>query len=426
MHTAFVRLFVAALAVLAGCAGRAPAPEAVPPAPTHVRTGAEVLADEGFARLAGLRIGLVANHTSRIDTVHLADRLHAAVGIELVALFGPEHGIRGDAVAGEQVDSGRDASTGVPVYSLYGRQHKPTPDQLAGLDALLFDIQDVGARFYTYISTMGLAMEAAAEAGIPFYVLDRPNPLGGVLVEGFVLEPEHASFVGAYPIPIVHGLTVGELARMIQGEGWMDGLDGLDLRIVPMDGWGRAMDWDATGLPWTPPSPNIPDVATAMVYPGTCFFEGVQASEGRGTYEPFKQVGAPWADGEGVAASLNASGLPGVRFTAAGFTPEGIPGMATTPRFSGIALSGVRVEVVDAAVFRPVATGIHVLAAFYRAAPEREQSDFLQQAWLDKLAGTHRLVEMLEAGAPVDSIVGAWGAEVAAFEARRAPYLLYE
>ncbi|MDZ4701568.1 MAG: DUF1343 domain-containing protein [Rhodothermales bacterium] len=426
MHTAYVRLVVAALALLAGCASPAPLPEAMPPAPTRIRTGAEVLADEGFARLAGLRVGLIANHTSRVDSTHLADRLHAAGGIELVALFGPEHGIRGDAVAGAYVEGSRDSSTGVPVHSLYGRRTKPTPEQLAGIDVLLFDIQDIGARFYTYISTMGLAMQAAAAADIPFYVLDRPNPLGGVLVEGFVLEPEYTSFVGAYPIPVVHGLTVGELARMIQGEGWMEGIEALDLHVVPMLGWRRAMGWDATGLPWTPPSPNIPDVATAVLYPGTCFFEGVQASEGRGTYEPFKQVGAPGADGKRLAEALNGVGLPGVRFAEAGFTPVSIPGMATTPRFAGVALGGVRAEVMDLALFRPVATGIHVVVAFYQAAAETERSTFLQPSWLNNLAGTRRLVDMLEAGMLAEGIVEAWQAEVAAFEARRAPYLLYE
>src|SRR5690606_29444653 len=281
---------------------------------------------DGFRDLAGLRVGLVTNRTARVDTAdggppHLIDRLHAAPGVTLAALFGPEHGLRGTAEAGDRVEGGRDAATGAPIHSLYGQRQKPSQAQLAGLDALVFDMQDVGARFYTYISTMGYAMQAAAEAGLPFVVLDRPNPLGDG-VKGWVMEPAHQSFVGRYPIPVTHGMTVGELARMIQGEGWLSGLEGLDLRVIALGGYRRPMPWEEPGLPWVPPAPNIPDVATARVYPGAALFENSAVNEGRGTRTPFRVVGAPWADAAALADTLNARGLPGVRFEPAAYTPE--------------------------------------------------------------------------------------------------------
>ncbi|GIV61882.1 MAG: hypothetical protein KatS3mg044_0748 [Rhodothermaceae bacterium] len=417
-----MRLFLLGLLATLGCATSPPAPT-TPPA---VRTGAAVLADEAFRPLDGLRVGLIVNHTARVDSVHLIDLLHAAPHVTLAALFGPEHGLRGEADAGEAVADGRDIRTGVPVYSLYGTTRKPTPAMLAGLDALVFDIQDIGARFYTYISTMGLAMQAAAEAGIPFYVLDRPNPLGGETVTGFVLDTTYASFVGAYPIPIVHGLTVGELARMIQGEGMLPGLDALDLRVIPMQGWRRAMQWPDTGLPWIGPSPNIPDFETALVYPGTCFLEGTTASEGRGTRAPFRQVGAPWVDAEALADTLNGRGLPGIRFEPVTFTPEAIPGMASDPKHRGLPVHGVRLVVTDRHAYRPVATGLHVLAALYRQAPPTERTAFLKERWLNLLAGTDRLYRHLVDGTPVDPLTASWSEEVAVFRQRRAPYLLYE
>ena len=400
------------------------------PAAPPFRTGAQRLVDDGFADLAGLRVGLVTNQTARVDTAdggpaHLIDRLAVAPGVTLAALFGPEHGLRGTAEAGDRIESGRDAATGVPVYSLYGQHRKPTPAQLRGLDALVFDVQDVGARFYTYVSTMGYAMQAAAEAGLPFVVLDRPNPAGDG-VEGFVMEPRHASFVGLYPVPVTHGMTVGELARMIAGEGWLPGLAGLDLRVVAMEGYHRTTPWEATGLGWIPPSPNVPDVATARVYPGTALFENSAVNEGRGTRTPFQVVGAPWAEGTAIAETLNARGLPGVRFEPARYTPAAIPGMATSPKHEGRTLGGVRLNVTDPAAFRPVEAGVHLLHAFYRAAPPAEQRRFFDADWLAKLAGTDRLRQMILAGERPDAIVAAWAESVESFRRRRAPYLLYE
>ncbi len=389
-----------------------------------VQTGAATLADDGMSALQGMRVGLIVNHTALVGDRHLIDVVHDAPGVTIAALFGPEHGLRGEADAGEKVDDGRDDRTGAPIYSLYGKTRAPMPAMLAGVDALVFDIQDVGARFYTYISTMGLSMQAAAEAGIPFIVLDRPNPLGGTYVSGFMLNEAHESFVGQYPIPVAHGLTVGELARMIKGEAMLEGLETLDLRVVEMEGWQRDMLWEATGLPFVAPSPNIPDIETARVYAGTCFFEAFAASEGRGTRAPFTLVGTPWARGQALADTLNARGLPGVRFEKAAFTPESIEGMSSDPKLRGQALEGVRLTVTDAAAFQPVETGVHVSEAFYAQAPDKK-AFIARPDFLLLLAGTPRFQQMLESGASPQAIIAAWQDEVARFTTQRAAYLLY-
>ncbi len=424
---------LALLLPLVACAD-APVEAPRPPSPVPlahgggaVATGAQRLVAERFRPLDRMRVGLITNHTARVDTAdggpaHLIDRLHAAPNVIVGALFGPEHGIRGDAEAGAGVSGGRDATTGAPVHSLYGRSKKPTQAQLRGLDALVFDMQDVGARFYTYISTMGYAMQAAAEAGIPFVVLDRPNPIGD-RAEGWTMEPAHESFVGLYPIPVTHGLTVGELARMVVGERMLPGLDGLDLRVVEMAGYRRGMPWEETGLDWVPPSPNIPDVETARVYPGTGFFEGTTASEGRGTRVPFTTVGAPWVDADALARELAQADLPGVRFEPARFTPVDLPGQATNPKWEGQEIGGVRLVVTDPAAFRPVATGVAVVAAVTRqpGAPR----DVFKRDWLGKLAGTAGLGRMLAAGDDPAAIAATWRAQADAFARSAEPYRLY-
>ncbi len=408
------------LVLWTGCAE----PEAPAPA---LQTGAATLAADGFAALEGQRVGLIVNHTARVDTAHLIDRIDRAPTVEIGALFGPEHGLRGTADAGEKVADGVDDRTGAPVYSLYGTNRQPTAEQLEGLDALVFDIQDVGARFYTYISTMGLAMQAAAENDLPFIVLDRPNPLGGDYVSGFVREPEQTSFVGQYPIPIAHGLTVGELARMIQGEAMLPGLETLDLRVVELTGWTRTMRWPATEREWISPSPNLPTFETALVYPGACFFEATSASAGRGTQQPFLQLAAPWPEDAGqlLANTLNARGLPGVQFEPVTFTPQSIPNMASAPRLENTTLHGVRYHITDVDTFRPVEAGVHVLHAFYQQATARGDTLIARPDWQARLAGTPRLQSMLERGARPDAIIQAWRDEVEAFRTRRQPYLLY-
>lgn len=398
-----------------------------PTQPAGVLTGAEAMVRSGFAALRGKRVGLIANQTSRFGAEHLADLLARASGLKLTAILAPEHGFRGEIEAGAKVGDAVDARTGAPVFSLYGATRKPTPAMLRNVDVLVFDIQDIGTRYYTYISTMGLAMQAAAAARIPFVVLDRPNPLGGEYVSGFVLEAAHTSFVGQYPTPLVHGMTVGELARMIKGEGWLDGLGALDLTVVPMKGWRRPMRWTELGRAWVTTSPNIPSFEAALVYPGIGLVgEGLDVNEGRGTPTPFSLFGAPWADGASLAARLNAAGLAGVRFAVHAYTPRSIPGVALHPRFEGKPVDGVRIEVTDPATFTSLETGVHVLAALFAEARAKGISEPIANlAMLNALAGTKRLHRMLADGRSAAEIIAAWQEEVARFNVRRVPYLLY-
>jgi len=398
-----------------------------PEAPAPTKSGAEVLAQNDFSALDGKRVGLIVNHTAQVDTAHLIDRIDRAPNVELGALFGPEHGLRGTASAGETVEDGRDTRTGAPIYSLYGDTRKPTASELEGLDALVFDVQDVGARFYTYITTMGLAMQAAAEADLEFVVLDRPNPLGGTYVSGFALDDEHQSFVGRYPIPIAHGLTVGELARLIKGERLLPGLQALDLTVVSMANWSRDMQWPDTKRDWIAPSPNLPTWDTALVYPGMCFFEGVRVNEGRGTPHPFLQIGMPWGPEAAatVVDTLTARSLPGVTFDTTSFTPTSRPA-APSPRFEDQPLHGVRLRVTDRRAVQPVELGIHALHATYQHAQRRGDTSFVSRpAHLTRLAGTEQLHTLLAEGASPDSIIATWQEDVAQFRKRREPYLLY-
>ena len=419
--------YIVKLVAIAGVLAMADASHSQSAAPCGpVATGAEALVRSGYAALAGKRVGLITNQTGRVGGEHLADLLAKAPNVKLVAILAPEHGFRGEIEAGAKVGDTIDAKTGVPVFSLYGANKMPTPAMLRGLDALVFDIQDIGTRFYTYISSMGLAMQAAAAARIPFVVLDRPNPLGGDYVSGFVLEPALASFVGQYPIPLVHGLTVGELARAIKGERWLDGLDSLDLTVVEMRGWRRSMRWPDLQRPWAVTSPNIPTFEAALVYPGMGLVGEAKVNEGRGTPTPFSLLGTPWADGRRLADRLNGLGLAGVRFEPADFTPRSIPGVALNPRFEGRPLGGVRIAVTDTARLEPLGAGMHVLAALFAEAGAAGIAEpIANQAMFHALAGTRRLHGMLANGRSGADIIAAWQAEVARFRAQRAQYLLY-
>lgn len=390
-----------------------------------IATGADVLASSGFAALAGKRIGLITNQTSRVGPEHLADVLSKAPNLKLASIFAPEHGFRGKAEAGASVRSGTDTKTGVQIHSLYGATRKPTAAMMHGVDVLIFDIQDIGARFYTYISTMGLAMQAAAAARIPFIVLDRPNPLGGNYVSGFVLQPGLRSFVGQYPIPIVHGLTVGELARMIKGEKWLDGLEGLELNVVSMQGWQRAMRWPQTGRDWVMTSPNIPTFEAALVYPGIGIVGEAEVSEGRGTPTPFSLFGAPWLDASRVTARLNAFGLPGVEFQVSSYTPRSIPGVAAHPRFEGTRVDGVRLVVIDTTTIEPLEIGMHALSEIAAQARAKGITPlFSNLKMFHAIAGTKRLHDMLASSSGA-AIIAAWQTEVAQFKTLRASYLIY-
>lgn len=391
----------------------------------RVRTGADVLVARGFDVLKGKRVGLITNHTGLVGSEHLADLMHRAPGVTLAAILAPEHGFRGTVEAGAKVADGRDPKTGVPVLSLYGATRKPTREMLKGLDLLVFDIQDIGVRYYTYISTMGLAMQAAAEARLPFIVLDRPNPLGGEYVGGFMMEKGLTSFVGQFQIPQVHGLTVGELARLIKEEGLLPGLAPLDLRIMAMEGWQRSMRWPETGRPWVRTSPNIPSFETALVYGGIGLIEGIAANEGRGTVAPFLTVGAPWVDAKRMTARLNGARLPGVTFEAAEYVPKPLTGIANQPRFEGKTVRGVRLVVTSHKAYLPVETGLHVLVALGEEARAGKQPYVDNGNMLDKLAGTRRLRQFFERGAPPADIIAAWRSEAEAFKRQRQKYLIY-
>ncbi len=391
----------------------------LPDDPAPVRSGAEVLLGDSLHLVQGRRVGLLTNHTGVVEAgpdslVSTVILLHERPDVELVALYGPEHGLTGAAAPGEQIASGRHAETGLPVYSLYGETHRPLPHMLEGVEVLLFDMQDIGARYFTYVSTMALAMEAAGEAGIPFVVLDRPNPIDGAHVQGNVLDPAFSTFVGMYAVPMRHGMTAGELARLYVGEFDIE----VELHVVPMEGWDRAMLFGDTGLPWTPPSPNMPSVESALHYPGTCLFEGTNLSVGRGTDVPFQQIGAPWLDGEALAARMNGRGLPGVRFEAVTFTPED-PGDA---KFDGETVRGVRLSVTDPAVYDPTRTAVALLVESRRAAGERWR---WHEAHFDRLAGTDRLRVGIEADGSVEELTAGWHADVATFLEQREPFLLY-
>jgi uncharacterized protein YbbC (DUF1343 family) len=405
-------------------AARRAARRSSPAAGRPVRVGLEVLLADRGGPLRGRRVGLICNPTAVDGRLrHAADLLHALPGVRLAALFGPEHGIRGDAQYLTAVAGEVDPATGLPVHSLYGATRgslRPDPGALAGLDALCFDVQDVGARFYTYQATMLLGMEAAAEAGLAFVVLDRPNPIGGLRVEGPALRPGFESFCGLHDLAPRHGMTVGELARMFAAERRLD----LDLTVVPCQGWRRRQGWRATGRPWVLPSPNMPTPETALVYPGMCLLEGTNLSEGRGTTRPFHLLGAPWLDAAGLAAALTADRLPGVRFRPASFTPA-------WDKHAGIRCHGVELHVRDEAAFRPFRTGLACVLHARALAPDRfawrtETYEFVDGVpAFDLLCGSARERTSIEAGATLRDLTRAYAGEERAFARRRARFLAY-
>ena len=403
----------------AGLCACAPAPEAAPagdPAePGAVMTGLDVVLRDGGGPLAGKRVGLITNHTGIDRNGDFGvDLLHAAPGLELVALFSPEHSITGAVDAGESVDSGVYGDTGIPIHSLYGEIRKPTPEMLEGIDVLAFDIQDIGTRYYTYVWTMALAMQAAAENDIEFVVLDRPNPIGGELFHGNIQDSTQLTFVGLYPVPMRHGFTPGELATYLNGEHDI----GARLTVVQLENWNRSEWFDDTGLPWLPPSPNMPSVESATHYAGTCLFEGTNVSVGRGTDAAFAQIGAPWIDADSLSARLARYNLPGVRFEPVTFTPAA-PG---DRKFADTPVHGVRLVTTDRTVHDPARAGIAALVEIHSM-----YGDTLtfRNAHFDRLAGTTRVRTMLEEGASLDEITASWPAQLSSFAAVRARYLLY-
>jgi uncharacterized protein YbbC (DUF1343 family) len=367
-------------------------------------------------RLRGLRVGVVANPAS-VDHEyrHVVDVLAAAPDVRLTAIFGPQHGFASD-VQDNMIETphAHDARRHVPVYSLYSDTREPLPEMLDGLDALVIDLQDIGARIYTYIYTMANCLRACQRHGVHVIVCDRPNPIGGVAVEGPMLEAGYESFVGQFAIPMRHGLTIGELARLFNTRFGI----GADLEVAPMHGWRREMYWDGTGLPWVMPSPNIPTLDSAIVYPGTVLFEGTTASEGRGTTRPFELVGAPWVQADRLAADLNRQELPGVHFRPAIFEP-------TFQKHARTSCGGCQIHVTDRVRFRPVETGVAVISAIRHEDPAQfgwrpppyEYEHRLQP--FDILAGSSALREAIDRGEPSASIAAGWKAGTDAFEALR-------
>jgi len=380
--------------------------------------GLEVFLKSRTELVTGLRVGLLACPSS-VDGSLLSsvERLHRHPGVNLVALFGPEHGIRGDAQAGSAVASAIDALTGLPVYSLYGETQSPTADMLRGLDVIVIDLQDAGVRFYTFLATALYVMAAAKEAGIAVVLLDRPAPISGSRAEGPMLDPAFASFVGPCALPIRYGMTIGEVAQLVNERDI-----GCDLTVIPLAGWSRHQWFDETGLPFIPSSPNLPTLDAMTLYPGACLIEGTNLSEGRGSTRPFEYFGAPWIDAESLSGHLNDLSLPGLRFRPVYFVP-------TFSKHQGELCAGVPVYVTDRDIFQPARAMLHVLQTLKRRYP----NDFAWRTpWkngarppIDLLWGSDGLRRQIDADEPVDALIESWGPALREFERLRAEYLLY-
>jgi uncharacterized protein YbbC (DUF1343 family) len=403
-----------------------------------VKLGDEVLFEKHLDLIRGKHIGLITNPTGLDGHLNsVIDLFRAQKDTQLVALYGPEHGVRGNAQAGEYVPFYFDEQLKLPVFSLYGQTHKPPADMMTNIDeymrsfdtkhegkqvaagmmqsvdVMVFDLQDVGTRVYTYIATMAYAMQAAAEAGIPFVVLDRPNPINGVAMEGPILEyPQHSSFIGLYPIPLRHGMTAGELAQLFNDTFLKTKVK---LTVVPMENWSRDEWFDETGLPWVLPSPNLPTPESATVYPGQVMIEGTNLSEGRGTTKPFEFFGAPWIEGFVLANKLNDLKLPGVKFREVWFTP-------TFSKFSGQQCGGCQLHITDRAAYQSIATTLSILAAVKQLYGDKLE---FHAEYFDKVLGTASVREALERGEPVDKIVAGFAPGLNTFGKLREPYLLY-
>ncbi len=385
-----------------------------------VRIGLSMLLESRLDILSGHRVGIVS-HAAAVepDLTGILDALRSR-GVHVTALFGPEHGFGGMAADGKAVGNTFDSYTKLPVFSLYGDTREPDAQMLENVDILVVDFQDVGVRFYTYLSTLFYVIRAAGRFQVPVLVLDRPNPIAGIQIEGSFIEPGFESFVGIVEkLPIRHGMTMGELSLYLNGEYNL----GAQLTVMPMEGWSRAMWFDQTGLPWVSPSPAIPSVATATVYPGTCFFEGTNLSEGRGTALPFELIGAPWIDGRALAEEMNRLDLPGVRFRQVSFEPS-------ASKHAGQICGGVQLHVLNREAFRPVVTGLHLVAGCQALAPDHFA--FLEHSWegrpchMDLLAGSAHIREHITLRHLVESLPAEWKLDEDRFAVLRKPYLLYK
>ena len=375
----------------------------------RVQTGLDVLEAQKFAPLRGKHIGVITNHTG-LDSQgrSTVDALSHATGLQVVALFSPEHGLAGRN--DENVASSKDPSTGLPVYSLYGETRRPTEEMLKGIDALVFDVQDAGVRFYTYTATMAYCMEEAAKHNIAFFVLDRPNPLGGEIVEGPMLDADKTNFVGYLPMPVRYGLTIGELAQLFNGENHI----GVDLHVISMRNWHRNYFFESTGIKWIPPSPNLRTIKGSIVYPGIEILQSAGVSVGRGTQTPFEEFGAPWLNGDEVAAALNLLHLPGLHFAGQPFIP--VVGL-----YSGQRCGGVAIRIIDRFAVRSMRLGLEIAAILQRLYPKEFNS-----AKLIELVGNADTIQQLQSGVAPDKIVASWSDSLAAFDKVRRRYFLYK
>ena len=386
-----------------------------------VRTGLDVLIEDHIQFLSGKKIGLVTNHsgTTRTGAKNYA-LFQSEPGVELAVIFAPEHGFYGEASAGAKIEYKDQKESGPNIISLYGRNRRPTREMVEGLDLIIYDIQDIGARFYTYISTLAMTMEVAAENNIKVMVLDRPNPLGGEIVEGATLDLKYKSFIGYYPIPIRYGLTVGELSYMACKNNWLS-FSPSELIIVKMDNWKRSMYYDDTNLKWVIPSPNIPDLETAIIYPGMCLYEATNISEGRGTTQPFKMIGAPWMDTL-ISKEMNNIGIKGASFSYESFKPKGIKGKSENPKFKGFMCQGFKINVIDRDTFRSVLSSVlslEIAYSMYKGPLE------LNELRMKKLWGNDQIISFLKEEVELKQFSKELNKGVKKFKSESRPYLLY-
>ncbi len=397
------------------------------PLSSQVKIGAEVFLEKNISLVEGKRVGVLCNSASIVfsENKNLVDVL-LGKKINITAIFSPEHGFRNNISAGEKISHQTDSATGIPIFSLYGKTVKPTKEMLAQIDVFIFDLQDVGARYFTYASTMANAMEACAEYNKQFILLDRPNPIGGNEVEGFLLEDSLKSFVGKFPIPNRHGLTLGEFAQMIVGEKWIANSEQLDLQIFSCDNLTRKMYWSDTKLSWKSPSPNIISATTALVYAGTCLIEGTNVSEGRGAAFPFQTIGAPWVDGNALFAEIKKEYSIAAQFIQPiKFTPVVIPGKVTAPKFLNMQCGGIKIEVADSLknTYSSLQVAVTILIALKKIYPDSLHFNTKQ---FDRLAGTSQLRTAIDGGKSFEEILSMWKSDVEKFIAMRKKYLLYK
>jgi uncharacterized protein YbbC (DUF1343 family) len=390
---------------------------------TKVVVGADVLLSDSLNLIQNKRVGIVTNHTGVFSSgTHLVDTLFKRNDVYVTALFGPEHGIRGEAADGIIIKDSKDPATGIPVFSIYGKTKRPTPEMLKNVDLLIYDMQTIGVRYYTFISTLFNVLEAAAENNIPLIVLDRPNPLGGVKVEGPVLHEKFISFVGIAPIPIRHGMTIGELAFLFNESGMIKAPQKADLKIIKMKNWKREFYYDDCNIEWINPSPNIPDLNTAIVYPGVALIKGTNVSKGRGTYTPFLKFGAPFINANELIRELAALNINGLEFNETEFFPIDIPGKAFNPKFENQLCYGIELKVIDRDLVNSVETGIKIIYALHKLYPKQFK---FRTDWIHIMFGNSYLMEMIENNRQPEEIIFRWQNELESFLELRKQYLLY-